>query len=284
LLLGAIDRRQARWDDAVGNFRRAIETDPRDAFIYEEAGSTFGGLRRYREAKQSFGRAYALNPSDQFAGAVLAELPYLERAEIANWRTHLNEVQRAGNAAAIPIFFIDCALAERNRAAAEQSLTLIPPEGAVDSVTDINWPRDWFAGLIARSFGDDEEARSAFAAARRVVLSTTQKLPDYPGGWILLGLIDAGLGDKSDAIAEGKRACELLPLSKDAWDGPSYVTNLALIYNWVGEKDKAVEQLALSAKIPAGVTYGELKMSPKWDALRGDPGFEQLITSLRPKS
>ena len=284
LLLGAIDRRQARWDDAVGNFRRAIETDPRDAFIYEEAGSTFGGLRRYREAKQSFGRAYALNPSDQFAGAVLAELPYLERAEIANWRTHLNEVQRAGNAAAIPIFFIDCALAERNRAAAEQSLTLIPPEGAVDSVTDINWPRDWFAGLIARSFGDDEEARSAFAAARRVVLSTTQKLPDYPGGWILLGLIDAGLGDKSDAIAEGKRACELLPLSKDAWDGPSYVTNLALIYTWVGEKDKALEQLALSAKIPAGVTYGELKMSPKWDALRGDPGFEQLITSLRPKS
>jgi TolB-like protein/Tfp pilus assembly protein PilF len=284
LLLGAIDRRQARWDDAVRNFRRAIETDPRDAFIYEEAGSTFGGLRRYREAEQSLERAYALNPSDQFAGAALAELPYLERAETAGWRAHLNQVQRAGNAAAIPIFFIDCARAERDRAAAEQGLTLIPPEGAADSVTDINWPRNWFAGLIARSFGDDEKARSAFTAARSVVLPTTQKLPDYPGGWILLGLIDAGLGNKSDAIAEGKRACELLPLSKDAWDGPSYVTSLALIYTWLGEKDQALEQLAVSARIPAGITYGELKMSPKWDALRGDPRFEKLMTSLAPKS
>ena len=71
-------------------------------------------------------------------------------------------------------------------------------------------------------------------------------------------MIDAGLGRKTEAITEGKRACQLLPISKDAADGPVYVTNLALIYAWVGEKDLALEQLAISAKIPAGVTYGEL--------------------------
>ena len=65
--------------------------------------------------------------------------------------------------------------------------------------------------------------------------------------------------------------------------GPFYVTNLALIYAWVGEKDLALEQLAISAKIPAGVTYGELKLSPFWDPLRDDPRFEKIVASLAPK-
>jgi tetratricopeptide (TPR) repeat protein len=284
LLLGAIDRRQGRWEEAVRHFGRAVQTDPRDAFVYEESGSTFGGLRRYPEAENLYERAYTLNPRDEFAGAALAGMPFAQRGETAVWRAHLDQVQRAGNAANIPIFFIDCALAERDRTAAEKALTLIPPEGAADSVTDINWPRDWFVALVARSFGDEAKAKAAFTSARAVVLPITQKLPDYPGGWIVLGLIDAGLGNKSDAITEGKRACELLPLSKDAWDGPGYVTNLALIYAWVGEKDLALQQLALSAKIPAGVNYGELLKSPKWDSLRGDPRFDQIVASLAPKT
>jgi serine/threonine-protein kinase len=96
-------------------------------------------------------------------------------------------------------------------------------------------------------------------------------------------MIDAGLGNKSDAVAEGQRACELLPISKDAWFGGSNITNLALIYAWVGEKDRALEQLTTSAKIPFGVTYGELKLSPVWDPLRGDPRFEKIVASLAPK-
>jgi hypothetical protein len=107
--------------------------------------------------------------------------------------------------------------------------------------------------------------------------------PDYAPAWSLLGMIDASLGNKTQAITEGKRACELLPLSKDAWDAPTYITHLAMIYVWVGEKDLALEQLATSAKIPAGITYGDLKLSPVWDPLRSDPRFEQIVASLAPK-
>jgi TolB-like protein len=283
MILGAIDRRQARWDDAVRNFQHAVRTDPREGFIYEETGSTFVGLRRYGEAKSYLKRASVLSPTDYFAGATLAQLPYFERGETSGWRNHLLEVQKAGHSDSIPIFFADCALAERDQRAAEEALKFFPPEGATDSVTDINWPRDWFVGLVARSFGDEERARAAFTAARSAILPMTQQLPDYPGGWILLGLIDAGLGNR-EAIAEGKRAGKLLPLSKDAWDGPGYVTNLALIYTWLGEKDLALEQLALSARIPAGISYGELELSPKWDALRGDPRFDKIMASVAPKT
>ena len=73
------------------------------------------------------------------------------------------------------------------------------------------------------------------------------------------------------------------PLSKDAWDGAGFVSYLALIYTWLGEKDLALEQLAIAAKAPNGITYGELKLDPTWDSLRGDPRFEKLVASLAPK-
>src|SRR5262249_23491210 len=101
--------------------------------------------------------------------------------------------------------------------------------------------------------------------------------------WSLLGQIDAGLGRKEDAIREGRRACELLPMSRDACIGLSLITDLATIYAWTGENDLALEQLAVSAQTPFGVHYGELKLDPVWDPLRGDPGFEKIVASLAPK-
>jgi tetratricopeptide (TPR) repeat protein len=138
-----------------------------------------------------------------------------------------------------------------------------------DTFNNSLWARDWFVGLAARTFGDHDAARTAFSSAREVEAKIVAEQPDYAPAWSRLGLIDAALGRKAEAIAEGLRACELLPVSKDTLDGPSYVTNLAMIYAWVGEKDLACEQLAASAKMPVGVTYGELKLSPQWDALRG---------------
>jgi serine/threonine-protein kinase len=113
-----------------------------------------------------------------------------------------------------------------------------------------------------------------------VAARTVSEQPDYAPAWTILGLIDAGLGQKTDAIAEGRRACELLPVSKDAWDGAGLISYLALIYSWVGEKDLALDQLEIAAKTPNGVSYGELKLDPSWDALRGDPRFEKLVASL----
>ena len=85
-------------------------------------------------------------------------------------------------------------------------------------------------------------------------------------------------------MREGRRACELLPLSKDAGAGAGLITSLAVIYAWTGEKDLAFEQLAVSAQIPNGVSYGELKLDPQWDPLRGDPRFEKIVASLAPKA
>ena len=94
------------------------------------------------------------------------------------------------------------------------------------------------------------KARSAFTAARADVEKILQEHPDFAAALSLLGLIDAGLARKEDAIREGRRACELLPMSKDAVDGVAFVVNLAQIYTWTGEKDLAIEQLNAALKVP----------------------------------
>ena len=95
-------------------------------------------------------------------------------------------------------------------------------------------------------------------------------------------MIDAALGRKEEAVAEGRRAVELMPITSNAMDGPPVATNLALTYAWTGQADLAIEQLDIVAKIPCGPSYGELRLSPVWDSLRGNPRFEKVVASLAP--
>jgi len=285
-MIAAIDRRQARWDEALRNFDRAVELDPRDFNTLTEAGYTYGALHQYSQAANLLQQATALLPKDPFIRVVTAESPFLGRADIGPLRAQLNKILAEGKEVAshVAIYFIECALAERDHVAALNALDLVPAEGTVDSRYNMSWPRDWHVGLVAHCFKDDAAARNAFTSAREIAAKTVTEQPNYAPAWSILGAIDAGLGRTDDAISEGKRACELLPLSKDAWDGIGFVSYLALIYSWVGEKDLALEQLAIAAKSPNGITYGELKLDPTWDSLRGDPRFEKIVESLAPKS
>ena len=132
-------------------------------------------------------------------------------------------------------------------------------------------------GLIARGQGDAGKARQAFEAARREVEKDRAQWPDEAKTVAMLGLVNAALGRKEEAIREGRRAAELLPIAKDAVDGPLLATNLAVIYGQVGELDLAFGELDRLLALPAGPTGGMLRAEPEWDPLRGDPRFERLV-------
>jgi len=109
---------------------------------------------------------------------------------------------------------------------------------------------------------------------------------DYGPPLCVLGLIDAALGNKEAALQEGRHAMELLPVEKDSVNGQSLMAYFALIAAWAGEKDLALQQLALAAPTPGAAqiaSYGVLKLLPFWDPLRGDPRFQQIVASLAPK-
>jgi serine/threonine-protein kinase len=176
-----------------------------------------------------------------------------------------------------------CALAERDADAAKDALVAAGEKPIALSNENVPFTRAFIEGLIARISHDDSAARSAFSAARVEQEKVVQAEPGYGPAICVLGLIDAGLGRKEEAIREGRRAIELLPVEKDLPEGMDMIKYLAMIAAWVGQKDLACEQLGLALSGPSGLTYGELKLLPYWDPLRGDPRFEQIVASLAPK-
>jgi hypothetical protein len=178
------------------------------------------------------------------------------------------------------------ALAERDPVAARMALAGFPPRGY--QTGDFYVPPEWFAGLTARTFGDEAGARTAFLAAREKVEQVVREHPDYATAWSVLGWVDAGLGHKQEAIREGRHGCELMPPSKDAYNSPNLVGSLAMIYAWTGETDLALQTLREVIHVPVGLSsntrYGSLKLDPHWDPLRGDPRFEQLVADSAPKN
>jgi hypothetical protein len=130
---------------------------------------------------------------------------------------------------------------------------------------------------------NDHDSRALFAAARVQQEKTVQAEPNYGPALCVLGLIDAALGRKEEALREGRRAVELVPIEKDALVGPTMIKYLAMIAAWTGDRDLACEQLAIAIRPPSTLSYGQLKLLPFWDPLRGDPRFEKIVASLAPK-
>ena len=140
----------------------------------------------------------------------------------------------------------------------------------------IQLSRTFGEGLAARARGD------AAAAARADQVKVVAEQADYGPAVCILGVIDAGLGRKEDAIREGRRAVELLPLQRDPINGEHMIEFLAVIYAWTGEADLACDQLEVATKIPRTLSYGQLRLYPFWDPLRGNPRFEKIVASLAP--
>src|SRR4029077_15259543 len=97
----------------------------------------------------------------------------------------------------------------------------------------------------------------------------------------VLGLIDAALGRKEEALREGRHALELSPIEKDANRGIAMVKYFAMIAACVGDKDLAFEHLAIEVRHPSDLSYGQLKLMPFWDPLRGDPRFGKLVEEVK---
>jgi hypothetical protein len=132
--------------------------------------------------------------------------------------------------------------------------------------------------------GDHSAARTAFHSARKELAEEVHDQPDYAAAICALGVIDAVLGNKEDAIREGERAVELTPVSQNAIEGATLVRYLAVIYAWAGDKDRAVKRLAETTYLPGShISYGYLRLHPLWDPLRGDPRFEAIVASLASK-
>ncbi len=264
-----IERRLGRWKESLRHFARASELDPRDPSALINVIVTYALLRHYDEAEQIANRGLAAFPetADDFWNYKAANA--LAQGELPRAHAAIEKISRSSSFAQLRIRILYC---EHNFAEAERVAT------AQWENQDPSFARYFgcSAALAARARGDFEKMRSYFLLTRRADEALLRGDPD-PGTLSDFGVIDAGLGRKEDAVREGRKAVELRPLSGDALEGPENVQRLATTYALLGEKDLALEQLSLIARVPAGLTYADLKFDPVWDVLRDDPRFAQLM-------
>ena len=171
------------------------------------------------------------------------------------------------------------ALCERDAVAADRALAALG-DNTFGEDAAFRLSAAFGEGLAALLRKDPAAAQAAFTKARAEKEESIQGQPEFAPTLSVLGLIDAFLGRKKEALRQGRRAVELLPLEKDSLKGAGAIVYLAIIAAWSGEKDLALENLEVAAKIPWGVAYGRLRLHPFWDPLRGDPRFESVVASL----
>jgi TolB-like protein/class 3 adenylate cyclase/Tfp pilus assembly protein PilF len=283
LIAAYIDRRQGRWEDSIRNFEHASELDPRNVVILQQLSVNYEYLRRYSEMATTLDRALAIAPNDVSIRAQRAGVALSSHADTKPLRAIIQTIL-AENPNAAPLIadqWLTLALCERDSGAATRALAALRPTGCYEAA--IPFPNSWGEGLAARLRGDQPAAHAAFTTARRELEQMLHDQPDYAQALSALGVIDASLGNKEDAIREGRQAVQLMPVSKNAVEGPLLIKCLAVIYAWTFENDRALKRLEEAAKLPGYLSYGELRLHPKWDPLRGDPRFEKIVAYLAPK-
>jgi serine/threonine-protein kinase len=246
-------------------------------------------LRRYADLKSALASTLAVFPNDSDTRLWLAYVEFQEKADTRPLHQMLDSIRATNPAATAGIaeFWLACALAERDATAAKNALDargenkIAPWYIPIEYVPEVFFRRSFVEGLIARMTKDEGKAQSAFVAARAEQQKVVEAQPNNYQELDLLGLIDAGLGRKENALREGRRAVELLPVEKDRFEGVLRVENLAIIAAWVGDKDLACEQLESIIRLPSPLSYGGLKLFPWWDPLRGDPRFEKIVEEAK---
>ncbi|CAN5575346.1 hypothetical protein BH20VER3_BH20VER3_16470 [soil metagenome] len=276
-----IDRREGRWPEATRNLERALELDPRNFLILQQLALIYEAQARYPDEVRTYERALSIMPNDTTTRMYLAEVQVLWRADVQPMQDLLAKLTAENPALAADMEDLTYLLCERDAAVMERGLKNYPREGVI--MNGARYPKSYWEGVVARFRGDPVKAQAAFAAAREQVEEASKGRPEEAAVLSLLGLIDAGLGEKEDALREGRRACQLVPITKDAITGMALAVNLAQLYAWVGEKELALNQIAEVQRHPNYLAYGLLKLHPVWDPLRGDVRFEKIVADLAPK-
>jgi len=263
------------------SLERAAELDPRNLWLLQQTAQTYWLLRRFSDMERFLDRTLVVataDPATRVARALvnLESQADTEPAYLTVQRI-LTEDPSAVDAVSEQWFYI--ALCRRDPSETARALASLSQQGIVP--LNVRVPRTFCEGLAARARNDLSAAETAFNAVRLEMQDLVREQPDYAEALCVLGMTDAALGHKEEALREGRHAVELLPITKDAMTGAELLRNLAIIYAWTGEKDLAIKQLEELVPQYGPISYGQLRLHPWWDPLRDHPRFEKLVEEAK---
>jgi TolB-like protein/tRNA A-37 threonylcarbamoyl transferase component Bud32 len=298
-LAGSIDSSQRRYADAIHNLERASELDPRNLPYLITLSSIYAFLHDYDEWAKIMDRIVALYPEGRPGWIFRAYVELARRADSRPVRAAIERILTNEPGSEKDPFVVShryiLALYDRDWDAAGSLAVALPQKKSLEWTFPSQPGRDFWVGVVARLKGDETSAHAAFMRARAQQEDEIRGHPDDVTLLSELGVVDAGLGRKEEALSEGRRAIELASSAKDGAEveikaeqtqqvtDPYVKICFAIICAWTGERELALEQLEALTKTPGQYNYGDFRLNPVWDPLRGDPRFEKIVASLVPK-
>jgi TolB-like protein/tRNA A-37 threonylcarbamoyl transferase component Bud32/Tfp pilus assembly protein PilF len=294
-LAGSMDRDQRRWADAIQNLEHACDLDPRNLNYLINLSSTYQWLHHYDQHARILDRIVALHPERRPGRIWRAYSELAGRADTGPLRAVIEKILTNEPGSEKDPFVAQwrftLALYDRDWDTASSLATVLSQKNSFD--WNLGLGRDFWVGLAARLKGDETSAHAAFIKARAQQEEDIRGGAHTVGGTVPitrpallseLGVIDAGLGRKEEALSEGRRAIELAASVKDDETSEVYAKIcFAIICAWTGEPELALGQLEAISNAPGFHSYGDLRLNPMWDPLRADPRFEKVVASLAPK-
>ena len=280
--VGAVQRRQGKWEQALVNFEKAAKLDPRSSLSAQCMADTFAMLRDYPQAHRYFERAISLSPdmTNSYERHIKTLLSWQGDTEMA--REVLNRAREHVDLYKYPLLTYNAVILDifdGNYTAARELLAGFPLDTLETQLFFI--PKVLLYALISELDDDQQSALEFYEEARIFLEAEILKDPNDSLRHSALGITYAGLGRKEEAIREGQLAVELLPVTKDAWVGLWRLEDLARIYVMIGEFDAAIDQIQYLVQNPSELSIPLLRLDPAWAPLNKHPRFIKLLETYR---
>ncbi|HEV2045197.1 MAG TPA: hypothetical protein VGQ95_01220 [Chthoniobacterales bacterium] len=288
-LIAAIKRRQGKWQESLETFERNQKIDPQNPNIVRNIIFTNTALRRWPEASRWAAQMRAMAPASLVAKIQSGYVDFWWKGNTGLLKSLLRQVPAGTDPdGAVTSCRWDVAMIDRDFGAA-RTILQTPDLKEVSYTNAGATPKSFLQGCIELAEGKQTQAQKLFELARPNFEKAVEEAPMSADRHANLGWFYAFAGRKDEAIREGRRAVELKPESKDAFDGAIMNCYLALIYARVGENDLAIPLIERLLKTPGAVdsvdysvTVNDLKFRWEWDPIRNDPRFQQLIAHSSP--
>jgi serine/threonine-protein kinase len=287
LALGAIQRRQGTWTESTANLEKAASLNPKDSWPLQNLANNYQVLRNFDAANKTIDRGLNMNPDGVGLWETKSKLAIAEKGDFSVAEktfaaaksipmTNEEKLRIAGSRA--DVFLLERKYEEGLREA--ESL----PDDVFHEFQQHLSDKYYLIGFARKALQDQAGARAAFLKAKDLLEARLKEIPDAAEMHIQLAKVLAYLGEKDAALAEARRATELVPESKDALGGPEIAAGVAEVHTILGDNGRAIEILDGLLSRPSGVTVQSLKINPIWDSLRNDPGFQALLNKYGGKA
>jgi serine/threonine-protein kinase len=272
---GYVQRRLGDFEGAAEDLVQVARLGPRDPRNWFDVGLTLIYLGRYEEAELHFARALALAPD--FADAAIwrgvASLNRDGRTEPLR-RVLANLSDDEQTLAPVPVYRWLVAILDRDY---DEALQIFSGDDVEVVESQVGYaPASLFNGWVYAVRDNAPAARAAFDSARVRLEAALQERPDDARVHSALGLAYAGLGRGEEAVREGRRAVNLMPVSRDAVLSPWFAWDLSVIYATMGDPDAALAELEGLLSRPGFLGPQFILRDARLDGIRDNPGFRAL--------